>query len=571
MNVKTAPSSAPLTMKRDVMRADYLRSDTTFIFLAFLVAALVRIVLMVWEYKHGLIIDSEGAEYARLAENIRSGHGYMGMFNNGIQLNFPPLFPLLIAAVSYIVPSTEIAVRLISVVLGAMFVVPMFFLAKRIYGAKVAFIVTVLVIFHPLLLARSVLCCSETSYLTIFMSGVYFVIRFTEDFKIRTAIFAGLLFGLAYLIRPEVFIFVGGFAVLGLISLFRVQYRRPVIVGVLSLVAVFALVASPYIAFLSISSGKFRLEAKGSLVYAWGTKMNAGMSYTEAAMKVADDLTPDGVFMKSNYEALNASRHTLHDLISYVLHSAPKSLRKVYDTIVTAQTSGAPILVILALIGLFRAPWDRRRLVNEGILLLAGSMMVFVLLPVTAFWPRYFHSFMALLILWGANGVNEIYHWSHDTLALSFSQSEIPGRVASTVQWLAIVLVFALSLKAVVGESEFREQMMPERKTAGVWLGQHQPNARWLMDTSLIPAYYAGGNLMYLPFCNSDVALRYMVKKKPDVIVLLENSKHSLPYLAQWFDNGIPDKRAELIYDQGGNNHERIKIYRWNAPSGQNQ
>lgn len=571
MNVKTAPSSAPLTMERDVMPADYLRSDTTFIFLAFLVAALVRIVLMVWEYKHGLIIDSEGAEYARLAENIRSGHGYMGMFNNGIQLNFPPLFPLLIAAVSYIVPSTEIAVRLISAVLGAMFVVPMFFLAKRIYGAKVAFIVTVLVIFHPLLLARSVLCCSETSYLTIFMSGVYFVIRFTEDFKIRTAIFAGLLFGLAYLIRPEVFILVGGFAVLGLISLFWVQYRRPVIVGVLSLVAVFALVASPYIVFLSISSGKFRLEAKGSLVYAWGTKMNAGMSYTEAAMKVADDLTPDGVFMKSNYEALNASRHTLHDLILYVLHSAPKSLRKVYDTIVTAQTSGAPILVILALIGLFRAPWDRRRLVNEGILLLAGSMMVFVLLPVTAFWPRYFHSFMALLILWGANGVNEIYHWSHDTLALSFSQSEIPGRVASTVQLLAIVLVFALSLKAVAGESEFREQMMPERKTAGVWLRQHQPNAKWLMDTSLIPAYYAGGNLMYLPFCNSDVALRYIVKKKPDVIVLLENSKHSLPYLAQWFDNGIPDKRAELIYDQGGNNNERIKIYRWNAPSGQNQ
>jgi 4-amino-4-deoxy-L-arabinose transferase-like glycosyltransferase len=553
-------------------REECLPTDTSrkILLLALLVAALVRTILLIWEYKHGLTIDSEGAEYCRLAENLRSGHGYMGMFNNGTQLNFPPLFPLLIAALSYIVPGTELAVRLISMVLGSLLVVPMSSLANRIYGRRVAFLVAVLVIFHPLLVARSVLGCSETSYLTIFVSGVYLVIRFIEDLRVGTAVLAGLLFGLAYLVRPEVFIFVAGLAAAGLISLFFVQRRRPVAMGVMSLVSVFALAASPYVAFLSISSGKFRVEAKGSLVYAWGTKMNAGMTYTEAATKIGENLSAEGVFMKSNYETLNTTPHTLRNLISYVLHSAPRSLRTIYSTIATSQSNGAPVLFVLAVIGLFRTVWDRRRLVEEGILLLAGFMMVLALLPVTAFWPRYFHSFMALLLLWGGKGADELYHWSHDTVA-SILQKDVPKRVGLTVQGIAIFLVFALSLWGVLGENEFRESMHTDRKTAGVWLAQHAPGPKWVMDTSLIPAYYAGGNLMYLPFCSSDVAVRYIVKKRPNFIVLLEYPKNSLPYLAQWFDQGIPDKRAELIYDQGSGGHERIKIYHWNDDPAQNQ
>jgi hypothetical protein len=45
--------------------------------------------------------------------------------------------------------------------------------------------------------------------------------------------------------------------------------------------------------------------------------------------------------------------------------------------------------------------------------------------------------------------------------------------------------------------------------------------------------------------------------------VLLEDTKLSRPYLAKWFDEGIPDKRAELIYDVAGSHRVRIKIYHW--------
>src|SRR5580704_10031552 len=41
-------------------------------------------------------IDSEGAEYARIAENLLNGKGSVGIALPGAQLMFPPLFPLLI-------------------------------------------------------------------------------------------------------------------------------------------------------------------------------------------------------------------------------------------------------------------------------------------------------------------------------------------------------------------------------------------------------------------------------------------------------------------------------------------
>ena len=71
-------------------------------------------------------IDSEGAEYARIAENLLNGNGYVGIALPGAQLMFPPLFPLLIATVSLITHQSELAGRLISVSMGTLLVLPVY-------------------------------------------------------------------------------------------------------------------------------------------------------------------------------------------------------------------------------------------------------------------------------------------------------------------------------------------------------------------------------------------------------------------------------------------------------------
>jgi len=539
-------------------------ASSRLLILAVLAAALLRMALLIWASAHGVIIDNEGAEYARIAENLRSGQGYMGMFNNGVQLNFPPLFPLLIAALSFLLPSVEVSARVVNIAAGTALVIPMFKLAERIYNRKAACIVAAMVALHPLLIARSVSTYAEGLYLTFLMCGVYYVVRWVEEQRVRTSTLAGLFFGLAYLVRPEAFVVVGAITVGGLAWGLCAQNRRRVLIGVLSLFAIFVLLASPYIAFLSINSGKFRIEGKGAILYAWGSKIDAGMSITEALTKIGDDLSDQGVFMKSNSEALNAASYTLHDMISYLLRAAPENLKTIYYAIWDSRSAGAPVLFLLAFIGLLGTAWDRRRVVNEGILLVTGLVIVLTLLPIRGGWMlRYFYSFMGLLLLWAGKGAEELYLWGHGTLSSFSLPRYIPRLVGFAIQCTVIFSMIALSLKGVPKESEFFYAALPERKMAGQWLAEHSPGPKWIMDVSVIPAYYAGGKFMYLPFASSDLALRYISKKKPDLIVLLEHQKESRPYLAQWFDEGIPDQRAELIYDEGDSRHERIKIYRW--------
>jgi 4-amino-4-deoxy-L-arabinose transferase-like glycosyltransferase len=530
----------------------------------FVAALLPRIAMLLWALRHGVPIDSEGAEYTRIAQNLIAGNGYVGIFNNGIQLNFPPLFPLLIAAFSFVLPSTELAARLVNVALGTALVIPMFKMAERMYNQKVAIIVAALVAFHPLLITRSITASSETPYFTLLMAGLYYVMRWVDDRQRRSCLFAGLYFGLAYLTRPEAFLIVGALAAAGILWGYSVGERRAAFVGVVSLVGVFLLVAAPYIAFLSINSGKFRIEGKGSIAYAWGKKVNEGMSYDEAATKIGDDLSPQGVFMQSNYEALRNSPYTPGDILWLVMRTASRNLKRIYFFIVEAGPMGVPMLLVLAVLGLLRTPWDHERVVKEGIVISTGAVMVLALLTLQWLWPRYFHSLLGLQLLWAGKGAEELYHWSHDTVARFAASDRLPRITGLAVQWSAVAALIATSLSTVPKDPEFEQFGLTERKTAGQWIARQSPPRPWVMSTSLIPAYYANGNFMYLPYSSSDTALRYISKKKPDFLVLNEYPRKSLPYLAAWFEAGIPDPRAVMVYDHGEPGRERVKIYRWN-------
>src|SRR5512133_1740211 len=56
-------------------------------------------------------IGSEGAEYARIAENLRNGLGYVGIAPPGPESMFPPGYPLLIAGASLVTRNYEWAAR----------------------------------------------------------------------------------------------------------------------------------------------------------------------------------------------------------------------------------------------------------------------------------------------------------------------------------------------------------------------------------------------------------------------------------------------------------------------------
>ena len=118
-------------------------------------------------------IDSEGAEYARIAENLLHGNGYVGIGTPGEELMFPPLFPWVIAMVSLVTHSAEAAGRLVSSVMGGLLVVPVYLFALRLYDEITARIAALLTACHPLLIAFSGTPFSEMPYITLLLFGLY--------------------------------------------------------------------------------------------------------------------------------------------------------------------------------------------------------------------------------------------------------------------------------------------------------------------------------------------------------------------------------------------------------------
>src|SRR5216684_7066640 len=146
------------------------------IWLTLIVVASFAVRLGAWAYWQTGAIESEGAEYARLAENLRNGVGYVGLVTPGAQLNFNPLFPLLIAGTSFVTHNYELAGRLVALIMGALLPLPVFGIASRLFSRRVGFIAAGLTLLHPLLVNLSFAVYSEGPYATLFLYATYVVV-----------------------------------------------------------------------------------------------------------------------------------------------------------------------------------------------------------------------------------------------------------------------------------------------------------------------------------------------------------------------------------------------------------
>src|SRR5579872_785998 len=88
---------------------------------AMLLAIIALLLRLAWGGFVATTIENEGSYYARIGQNLAHGRGYLGIREQGLQLLYPPLFPLLIAAQNVIGVPADIAGRIISALAGAAF------------------------------------------------------------------------------------------------------------------------------------------------------------------------------------------------------------------------------------------------------------------------------------------------------------------------------------------------------------------------------------------------------------------------------------------------------------------
>ena len=535
-------------------------------------------------------IEEDGATYARIAENLRKGVGYIGIATPGREFNVPPLIPLLISGASFVTGSYSRAGRLVSLVLGALLPLPVFGIASRLFSRRTAWVAAALALLHPLLINLSFTTWSEGPYATLLLSTVYLVLCALNRPSIRMWCGVGAAFGLTYLARPEAvapLLIAVLFAFTATEGGLAIKCKRAI-----AAIAMFAALMLPWAILIYRATGKVRLDGKSAIVFALGTRILAAQANSGADHRLADaqhgepsalpnveswqpwaqkwashainaDLEGTGIWMRPNAEVIRDTHITFKEFVHIVGEAVRHNTPALFQQL-SSKWLGAPFLPALALLGALHRPWRRP---------LASSCLFVMLVPATAVvatfstiltYPRFYFVLVPFLLIWAANGLIQVGWWTNTSSAAAGWRWLSPVVSTCIIPGLIGLAIIIYPLKGVRALYEFTDGSPSTRvdKQVGLWIGQQQDFPVRIMDLTVPLAFHADAQFVYFPYCTAELALRFLDAAKVDYVVLRRDDRFT-QYYEDWLTHGIPDPRAELVYVSSGASADRFVVYRW--------
>ncbi|HEX8161601.1 MAG TPA: glycosyltransferase family 39 protein [Pyrinomonadaceae bacterium] len=466
------------------------------------------------------VVSPDGVVYAGLGRNLAAGN-----FAGALSPFYPPLYPLLVGLSSLLFRDVEFAGRFVSVVAGALLVVPVYALARDSYGARVARLAAVVVALHPLLVYYSSVLLTESTYTLAFTCGVVAGwAALSRAAAVADApsggtfargawpahLVAGVVFGACYLTKPEAAGFVALLAAMRLVVSLAGARRslKRCALDCLALAAGFLLLALPYLLYLRGALGGWTISGK--------LREHLWQGDGQAGTFVSASLVP-------NY--LTA------------LAQATKGLMSEYELF--SLLFPLPFVAISAL-GLFRAAWTRERARRE---LYFGAFVAATLAGYAVTLPniRFLVPLVPLLVCWLARGVVEFEGWLAETRAHRraagggaagkiFARGGEPAG-AGFVGALVVAVLLASLVPAFVfllrGDKwgDYHGQ-----KLAAVWIREHTPKpAPLIMANAPVAPFYAGGGYVKLPESDYDSVVSCARTERADFVIANERGLRHTP------------------------------------------
>ncbi len=207
----------------------------------------------------------------------------------------------------------------------------------------------------------------------------------------------------------------------------------------------------------------------------------------------------------------------------------------------------------------------RRQLLIQ-LLLLALLFYAFIILCAAhAKQMRYSFPWVPLTLVWTAQALQTIYRWTRDTLerALGFAYS-LNFLTALPVAAILIILMAISTVGArQVPEFEMSHARHALVRSAGLWLKEQAPGPKTILSEAAVFPLYSGGFQVLFPSAPPETVLRYLHSENPDFVVLGNSPVRFAPYLKEWYDHGIPDAQAHLIYAAEDPQGEGLRVYSW--------
>jgi 4-amino-4-deoxy-L-arabinose transferase-like glycosyltransferase len=448
----------------------------------------VSFFLTIYLFIQTYVIALDGAfQYIPIAKDFASG-----FFRRAISHNQQPLYPLIIAFVSRWVSDFELTGKLVSSFFGILIIFPVYFLGKRIFDEKIAFLSTLLLAIHPYIRRFSADVLKESTYLFFLGIAIWFAWRTIQSEKRYPYLFIPLFSALAYLVRPDgVEVLLVIFFYVFLVKKFDNPGKKGAVI-LLLLLSSFVLFL-PYLIYLRESTGTWTLSRAKS----FSGLLGLGVASTEVSF---------------TYKILWSLKKLNLEILA-IFH---------------------PVYAFLLIIGLLRGIFYRLK-TGEGFLLSFCGLhyvVLFLMVLNTTEWGgdktilavhlsgRHVMSLLLVSIYWIGEGVITIYQLVSKKMESSPLFLRLKPRKQSVIIFVTLlVLILAIVLPKTLKPQ--RHERLPE-KWAGAWIKNQSGKGATIFTDMPRVAYYADGSYEYIDF-EKDVMTSIkasMVKKGAVYLVL---------------------------------------------------
>jgi len=186
-------------------------------------------------------------------------------------------YPLLLGLIYKPLGVKILFAQYLNVILSLISIALLYLLVNRLVGQSYGLLAAFLYALLPSQVFMNNVVNSEILFITLVLSGVYFSIRFMQDYRWRNLVLAGVFLGLSQAVRPVGMIYLLVFMAFLFLQLFPRHLKRVVKYWAVILLS-FYLMLLPFLAMKSAIYKEVILWEKGTfgMVFVMGTNVNSG-------------------------------------------------------------------------------------------------------------------------------------------------------------------------------------------------------------------------------------------------------------------------------------------------------
>ncbi|MBA7630966.1 hypothetical protein ES703_38493 [subsurface metagenome] len=394
-----------------------LVNNRDFILVSLLTLTALAIRLLSLHFYHFIGVDGgvDGVGYAISGKNLLSGLGYS--YQGSPQLANPPFYSILIGILWLPVQNLEFSGQIVSVISGSLLVIPIFYLAKKMYTRQAGILCAIFVVVCPPLIFGSTEVRVASLYTLLLWAAVAIGWKALRSHSLFWSALTGLMLALCYLTRAEAIMLLPIFLLLYLL-LFKLKVgvsssiAKSIASKSVLLIAAFALVSSPFWVFLYGQTGRWTLSTRGPYTF---------IGY------YGGNWEKDNFELAANPEAAQSEWLDQGGLLNFVMSNRHKILARWGHNVVSiwsgqdkqVQLLGIPrwalrggliFLLLFVSFAFIRFIWNRHIAAKHiYLLIIASSSLIYFFFAID--W-RYFYPYIPFFLIGLAQIAVMIRNWA---------------------------------------------------------------------------------------------------------------------------------------------------------------